>query len=223
MKTENDIRAVIFDMDGVLLDTEQLLVRFWCQAAREAGFPMEREQALQLRSLAGKYAAPLLRQWFGEGFDYAAVRARRRELMEQELERIGLPVKEGAAELLTLLRQRGIPAAVATATDEERAARYLKEAGLYPLFDRICCAPMVANGKPMPDIYLFACRQLGEEPCRCLAVEDSPNGVLSAYRAGCQVAMVPDLTPPDEETAPLLTLRADSLSVLRQLLEQKLG
>ena len=223
MKTEKDIRAVIFDMDGVLLDTERLLVRFWCQAAREAGFPMEREQALQLRSLAGKYAAPLLRQWFGEDFDYAAVRARRRELMEQELERIGLPVKEGAAELLTLLRQRGIPAAVATATDEERAARYLKAAGLYPLFDRICCAPMVANGKPMPDIYLFACRELSEEPCRCLAVEDSPNGVLSAYRAGCQVAMVPDLTPPDEDTAPLLTLRADSLSALRQLLEQKLG
>ena len=79
---------------------------------------------------------------------------------------------------------------------------------------------MVENGKPMPDVYLFACAELGEAPENCVAVEDSPNGVLSAWRAGCKVAMIPDLSEPDEETAAMLTYKAESLAALGEILEE---
>ncbi len=224
MQTSNafphPLRAVIFDMDGLLIDTEKHLVRCWCQAAQEMGFDMQRRHALHIRSLAGKYAAPYLKSELGEDFDYFRVRERRKELVAQALAEYGLERKKGALELLKWLKEKGIRAAVATATDEERATRYLSEIGVLSYLDRVVCATMVENGKPMPDVYLYACRQLGERPQDCLALEDSPNGVLSAWRAGCGVVMVPDLTQPDEEIRPILTGLAPDLSAVIPLIEQ---
>ena len=224
MQTSNafphPLRAVIFDMDGLLIDTEKHLVRCWCQAAQEMGFDMQRRHALHIRSLAGKYAAPYLKSELGEDFDYFHVRERRKELVAQALAEYGLERKKGALELLKWLKEKGIRTAVATATDEERATRYLSEIGVLSYLDRVVCATMVENGKPMPDVYLYACRQLGERPQDCLALEDSPNGVLSAWRAGCGVVMVPDLTQPDEEIRPILTGLAPDLSAVIPLIEQ---
>ena len=112
-----------------------------------------------------------------------------------------------------------IQRAIATATDTERAARYLKQIGLYEYFDRIICANMVKCGKPSPDIYIYACQQLGLDPSACMAVEDSPNGVTSAYRAGCQVVMVPDQTKPDAELQDMLTACMDSLDQMKALFQ----
>lgn len=224
MQTSNafphPLRAVIFDMDGLLIDTEKHLVRCWCQAAQEMGFDMQRRHALHIRSLAGKYAAPYLKSELGEDFDYFRVRERRKELVAHALAKYGLERKKGALELLKWLKEKGIRTAVATATDEERATRYLTEIGILPYLDRVVCATMVENGKPMPDVYLYACHQLGEHPQDCLALEDSPNGVLSAWRAGCGVVMVPDLTQPDEEIRPILTGLAPDLSAVIPLIEQ---
>lgn len=224
MQTSNafphPLRAVIFDMDGLLIDTEKHLVRCWCQAAQEMGFDMQTRHALHIRSLAGKYAAPYLKSELGEDFDYSRVRERRKELVAQALAEYGLERKKGALELLKWLKEKGIRTAVATATDEERATRYLSEIGVLSYLDRVVCATMVENGKPMPDVYLYACRQLGERPQDCLALEDSPNGVLSAWRAGCGVVMVPDLTQPDEEIRPILTGLAPDLSAVIPLIEQ---
>ena len=99
----------------------------------------------------------------------------------------------------------------------ERTERYLKQIGLYSYFDEIISATMVEHGKPAPDIYTFACAQLGLAPEECLAVEDSPNGVMSACRAGCQVAMVPDQTQPDDELKKKLTICANTLDKLKIL------
>ena len=213
------VRAVIFDMDGVLLDTEKLLYKYWLQAAEELGCPLEPQHALDLRSLAGKFAEEYLRT-VSDKIDYGKLRQRRRELMNADLKANGLPAKPGAKELLTMLRKKGLKTAVATATDEPRTRKYLSEIGILSLFDHICCATMVENGKPMPDVYLFACAELGERPEDCIAVEDSPNGVLSAYRAGCRVAMIPDLSEPDEATAAMLTYQAESLAALGKILEE---
>lgn len=111
--------------------------------------------------------------------------------------------------------------AIATATDRVRAEKYLAGLGLLPFFDRVVCATQVKEGKPAPDIYLFACRELGKKPEDCFAVEDSPNGILSAYRAGCKVIMVPDQTEPDEELSRLLYARLDNLADLIPFFSEK--
>ncbi len=213
-------KAVIFDMDGVLIDTEKHLIRYWCQAGQEAGFPFAREHGLLLRSLAGEYAEPLLKEIFGEKFDYHQVRNRRKELMQQHLEQYGVEKKTGVDEILDYLHGAGIQTAVATATDRTRTSAYLQEIGVYDKFDRIICAAEVPHGKPQPDVYLFACQALGYEPKECIAVEDAPNGILAAYRAGVPVIMVPDQSQPDEELKKLLYDKAESLSELKEKLQQ---
>jgi len=193
------VKAVIFDLDGTVLDTEKLLVKYWCMSANEHGFPMEREHALQLRSLARKYAEPLLKEWFGENCDYMTLRNRRMELMTKHIDKFGLETKAGIKELLIYLGEKGYKRAVATATDLNRAGGYLKDVGLYDYFDCIISAHQVKNGKPKPDVYLYAVENLGLTPDECIAVEDSPNGVISASTAGCKTIMVPDLTEPDDD------------------------
>ncbi len=213
------IKAVIFDMDGLILDTEKLLVKFWCEAAAEYGFPMRREQALHIRSLARKFAIPYLKEQFGEEFDYFKVRTRRMELMRSYISEHGLDVKKGITPLLDYLKEHNIPAAVATATDYERTEDYLTKAGLFGRFDKIICASMVECGKPMPDIYIYAAKQLGLEANECAALEDSPNGVKSACAAGCVTVMVPDLTPPDDELLSMVYAVAGSLEDVRAIIE----
>ena len=215
-----DIKAVIFDMDGVITDTEKLLVKYWCQAAKEQGFPMTYEHALTLRSLAARYAEPYLIEQFGEGFSYREVRRRRIELMEEDIAQNGVPIKPGVSELMCYLKEKGYKTAVATATDIDRASAYLHKAEVYEYFDVLCCGPQVEHGKPEPDIYLYAAQKLGMEPNRCLAVEDSPNGITSAYKAGMRVVMVPDLTQPDGELEKLIYRKCDGLLGIIGVLEQ---
>ena len=198
------IKAVLFDMDGTLIDTEKYYRIFWPKAMAEFGYRMTDEQVLSMRSLGRPFAPAKLKEWFGEELDYYAIRARRTEMMEECLDREGIQLKPGAVRILELLRDRGIPAAVSTATPPERTEKYLQATGIRQYFTRIISATQVKEGKPSPDIYLFACEEMGLRPEECMAVEDSPNGVLSAYRAGCRVVMVPDQTQPDEELKPLL-------------------
>ena len=209
------IKAVIFDMDGILIDTEKWLNVYWQQAAKEAGFEVTREDGLAIRSLAGKYAGPYLRGIFGDSFDYEAIRERRKELMREHIAEYGIEKKPGVDDILSYLAEKNMKRAVATATDPERTKQYLTQIGIYDKFDKIVSATTVENGKPQPDVYLYACEQIGEKPEDCIAVEDSPNGILSAYRAGLSVVMVPDLTEPDEETAKMLYARIDTVSGLK--------
>ncbi len=209
--------TVIFDMDGTLIDTEKYYRIFWPKALMEFGYVMTDEQALSMRSLGKPFASSHLKEMFGEDVDYYAVRDKRKELMEAFLEEKGIELKPGAIELLAWLREQGIRAAIATATDLERTKKYLTGLGLLPYFDKIISATMVKEGKPSPDVYLYACEQLGRNPRECIAVEDSPNGVLSAFRAGCKVIMVPDQTQPDEELMSMLYACVGNLEEIKSL------
>lgn len=205
------IDTYIFDMDGTLIDTEKLYRKFWPMALAEFGYTMTDEQVLSMRSLGRPFAPVKLKEMFGPKLDYPAVRECRKRLMEEYIDAHGIELKPGCNELLTNLKEHGLRAAIATATDLPRTEKYLEMLGLRPYFTEIVCATMVKEGKPSPDIYQYACEQLGRKPEECIAVEDSPNGVLSAYRAGCKVVMVPDQTQPDEELMKLLYRKCDSL------------
>ncbi|MGN1133620.1 MAG: HAD family hydrolase [Oscillospiraceae bacterium] len=205
------LKGVIFDMDGLMVDTESLLQIFWTKAANEFGFPMKKEDVLGMRSLSPKYAIPYLHKLFSDSFDYYAIKKRRIELMNDYIEKNGLVKKKGLDELLDFLKDSGLKIAVATATNYERTEMYLKSINIFHVFDKIICGDMIKNGKPEPDIYLEASKQLDLLPEQCMALEDSPNGIMSAYRAGCMPVMVPDLSQPDEDTQKLLYAQCTSL------------
>ena len=217
IELDKKVEAVIFDLDGTLTDTEKYYQTAWPKALEYFGYTMEKDRPLELRSLGRPFAPAQFKEWYGEDFDYMKVREYRKSLVEEMIKENGIPLKSGAKEILTWLREKGILTCIATANDYERTERYLKKIGLFEYFDKIICANMVEKGKPAPDIYAYACKQLGLSPDKTFAVEDSPNGVTSAYRAGCNVIMVPDLTQPDAELNKMLYKKIDSLIDIKDL------
>lgn len=195
---------VIFDLDGTLIDTEKLYRKYWPMALSDFGYDLSDERALMLRSLGRPFAPAKFKEWFGEDFDYAKVRARRKEYVEGHIEQNGVSLRPGVKEALDYLEKKGITTAIATATDPERTAKYLEMTGISGRFTRIISATMVENGKPAPDIYRYACECLNASPKECFAVEDAPNGVKSAFAAGLKVIFVPDQTDADEEITPMI-------------------
>lgn len=198
------ITGAVFDMDGLMIDTEKLYLRYWKQAAADFGYDMQDEHVYAIRSLARKYSIPKLKSFFGQDFPTEDVRARRTELINAHIRDNGIELKKGLFELLDWLKAHGVKLAVATATPRERAEMYLKKINAMDYFDAVICGDMITNGKPDPDIYLTAARELGLPPEQCAAFEDSPNGIKAAHSAGCHAVMIPDMTPPDEEITPLL-------------------
>ena len=215
---EKDIQAVIFDLDGTLTDTEKLYQKAWPMALSHFGYKCEPWMPLELRSLGRPFAPAKFKEWFGEDFDYNEVREYRKAIVANMLKEQGIPLKPGAKEILTWLREHRILTCIATANDYARTKGYLDKLGIFDYFDKIICADMVKLGKPAPDIYKYACEQLELDPSVTFAVEDSPNGVTSAYFAGCNVIMVPDLTEPDEELKRKLYARVDKLTDIVELL-----
>ncbi|MBO6116425.1 MAG: HAD family phosphatase [Ruminococcus sp.] len=199
------IKGAVFDMDGLMIDTEKLYLLYWKKAAADFGYDMKDEHVYAIRSLARKYSIPMLKSFFGEDFPTEEVRARRTELINAHIEKNGIDLKKGLFELLNWLKDHGVKLAVATATPRERATLYLRKINALDLFDTVVCGDMIANGKPAPDIYLTAARELDLPPEQCAAFEDSPNGIKAAHAAGCHAIMIPDMTPPDDEITPLLS------------------
>ena len=195
-----DIKGVLFDMDGVILDTEKLYTRFWVEAAQSLGYPMTHEMALGMRSLSRQAGERQLKAYLGEEADYFAVRETRIRMMNDYIEENGVELKQGIHELLAFLKENDIKTSVATSSPLDRTKKYLTQVGLVDEFDALVSGHMVEHGKPEPDIYLYAASNLGLKPEECLVLEDSPTGILAAYRAGCVPVMVPDQDQPDEET-----------------------
>ena len=215
------VRGVLFDMDGVVIDTEKLYTRFWREAAADLGHPMTLEQALQMRSLGSRESQEKLDSFFGSGvLDYTALRARRIELMDAFIAEHGVEEKKGIRELLACLKEKGIPCAITSSSSIPLIRRHLGNLGLLEGFTALCSGKDVPQGKPAPDIYLHGAATLGIAPEDCLAIEDSPAGIEAAWRAGCMAVIVPDQDQPDDLTRSRCFAVADSLSDVIAVLEQ---
>ncbi len=212
------IQGVLFDMDGVVLDTEKLYARFWAEGARALGYPMSYQQALGMRSLNSAAGQAKLESYFGPGIRIEQVRKIRIERMDAFIEEHGVEAKPGIHALLDGLKARGLRVAIATSSPMERAERYLRSVALWHRFDKICSGHEVPQGKPAPDIYLHAAACLGLPPENCLAIEDSQAGIQSAHAAGCKAVLVPDLDDFSEEICDHLYAKADSLTDILKLL-----
>ena len=217
------IRGVLFDMDGILLDSETLYSRFWREACGVYGFSMSYEQSLAMRSLGRQLGARILREFFGPEADYTAIRNKRIELMDAHVAGHGIALKPGTRELLVFLKEAGIPAAITSSSPIEKIREYMAFHGLQDCFAALCSGRDTPRGKPEPDIYLHGAAMLGLPPESCLALEDSPAGIRSAHRAGCLTVMVPDQDPPGEAVTPLLYAVAESLHDIIPLIQTQNG
>ena len=211
-KEKSPVRGVLFDVDGVILDTECLYSRFWMEACHFYGFPMTKAQSLQMRSLNKTAGQEKLRALFGPAADYTTIRQKRIELMDAFVEKEGVAAKPGIYTLLDALDERGIPCAITSSSPQQRLESYLTPLNLYHRFKKVISGYDVPRGKPEPDIYLRGAAELGLPPKTCLALEDSPAGILSAYRAGCLPVLIPDQDTPGQDTLSLLYAKADTLT-----------
>ncbi len=196
------IRGALFDQDGLLLDTEAVVCRAWDAAAKQMGFPDVDKVKPACLGLNRAGTEAYFARYYGDSFDYIAFLELARRLAHEELD-VHVPVKEGAAELLEMLRAQGIRLAVASSTREVTVRDLLSRAGLLQYFDAVITGDMVTNGKPHPEIFCKAADALGLPPQECIAFEDSKNGIRSAYRAGTYPIQIPDLVPAATETLAL--------------------
>ena len=210
--------AVIFDMDGLMLDTEPLAARAWGDAAAALGvdFDMTLAQAMVGRNFAD--CAAMVRAHYGAEYPVDALLARWHATYDGIVEREGLALKPGIEELLAWLEGHAVPRAVATSTRRERARAKLSRTSLLPRFHELVGGDEVPQGKPAPDIYLEAARRLGAIAGTCLVLEDSEPGVRAALAAGMMPIMVPDSHPPSADLVAIELLVLPTLhEVLRHL------
>jgi DNA helicase-2/ATP-dependent DNA helicase PcrA len=179
---------------------------------------MTYEMALGMRSLSRQAGERQLKAYLGEHADYHAVRETRIRIMEAFIEENGVELKPGIHELLTFLKEHGIKTSIATSSPLDRTKKYLSKVGLVDEFDELVSGHMVEHGKPEPDIYLYAASNLGLKPEECLVLEDSPTGILAAYRAGCVPMMVPDQDEPDEVTKTRVYAIAKNLLAVKEFM-----
>lgn len=211
------VELVIFDMDGLMFDTEQAAFRAYMKEGERRKLPTNRQQFVQLLGLVQSDIEKTFQDFFGEteNFDgkefYQSMVQGRQKILDQE----GIPVKPGLRALLDYLEQKGIRKVVASSSSVDTIESYLKQSGLSDRFDQVFSSQNVKRGKPAPDLFLEACRVMGVEPEHALVLEDSVNGIRAAVAGGIRVIAVPDMIPipPD--------LQKDCDKILKTLNEVK--
>jgi len=192
------MKACIFDMDGLMFDTERVFVAAWDYAGEKLGLGKTGYMVMKTMGSNTEGCNRIWRQEFGADFDVAALWDYTREFLEDYYSRHTVTPKKGLYELLAYMKAQGYRLAVASSTKAEKVEHHLRSANVRHYFDAVIGGDMVEKSKPEPDIYLRAAAALGIPPEECYALEDSRNGLLSAHTAGCRVIHVPDLWQPDD-------------------------
>lgn len=194
-----DVRALIFDMDGLLFDSERVVRRTWNMAGEELGYGPVGEQIYHTLGLNLKSRTEYFHRVYGPNFPMEEFSEKTRRYYRQIEESEGVPLKPGVLRILEYGKRQGLRMGVATSSRREHSTYMLKKGGIWSFFSGFVFGDMVVNAKPDPEIYLKACRILGTDPGKCMAFEDSPNGIRAAAAAGMYAVMIPDLVQPDDE------------------------
>ena len=210
-----NIDAVIFDMDGVIFDSEKLVLVCWEKIAEKYHLEGMHEVMMLCIGTTKVRTKEIVLEHYGDDFPYEELSAEASVMFHGICEREGLPIKKGVRELLDYLKKQNIPTALASSTRLEVVAQELKQAGLYEYFQVVVGGDQLKRSKPAPDIYLLACEKLGVSPEDAYAIEDSYNGIRSSHSAGMKPVMGPALLAPTEE------MREKSVVVLEDLLQAR--
>lgn len=192
------IKALLFDMDGLLLDSERGVQESWNVAGEALGYGKVGEHIYNTLGMNAAGRKEYFDNVFGTGFPYEEFQKLSRKAFFNVADQEGIPLKPGAKELIFYAKQMGYKVGLVTSSRKEYAVDVLKKAGIFSYFDGCIFGDMVSKSKPDPEIYEKGCKMLGEEPEWCVAFEDAPAGVMAASAAGIDVIMVPDLVQPDD-------------------------
>ncbi len=214
--------SVVFDMDGVLFDSERCIMGCWEEIALKRGLGDIHPLLYRCLGVTRGTTKRNMRDTFGEDFPCDDFLTEVSRIFHARYDGGRLPLKTGVHELLDYLTENRIPVALASSTRKETVVRNLSDAGILDAFSALVCGDMISRSKPDPEIYETACRMLSEDPSVCYAVEDSYNGVRSAFSAGLHTLMVPDLLEPTGEIRSLCTAVLPSLLHVRDYLKNRL-
>jgi HAD superfamily hydrolase (TIGR01509 family) len=206
-------------MDGLLLDTESIALKLFAETVTHAGFEWSEEVGLLMIGRNGRDADALLSSHYGEGFSTAEIRVEFLKKYQAHLQDSGVPLKQGAKELLNSLRKQTVSCALVTSSRRRLTDLKLQNAGIADFFQVQICGDEVNRGKPDPQCYLLAAEKLAVEPARCLVLEDSAPGITAALAAGMTAWWVPDKNPPTSELVEKGAMVFDSLQHVQQRLE----
>ena len=200
MPSISECRAVIFDMDGLMIDTERLALKAWRLAGADFGFPISEDIFITMVGRNRWDSDRTLVEIFGSDFPVSAVRKKYRFYLDGWIDQGKMSVKSGLLDLLCFLDKISMPKAVATSTEYERAIHKLSLVNLLDYFPIVIAGDQIEKGKPAPDIFLAAALRLEVLPQHCLVLEDSDAGIQAAYDAGMTSIMIPDMKPPSERS-----------------------
>lgn len=210
--------AVVFDMDGVIFDSERAVMQCWKEVASRHNIPDIEKAILACTGTTMVRTREIMLNLYGADFPYDEYARESSAIFHSRYDGGRLPMKPGVKELLTFLKERGKKIALASSTRQQVVTDELRDAGIIEYFDRIICGDMVSRSKPAPDIFLKACEELNVSPSDSYAIEDSYNGIRAVHAGGLHPIMVPDLLPADEEMQSLAEIVLPSLTSVMEYL-----
>ena len=217
------LQAVVFDMDGLMFDSERYIQTAWNQAGTMLGYGTLGDHIEKTLGFNGTKRREFFLDLCGQDFPYDEFLELYRSLYFDRVRKEGIPAKEGLHETLEVLKKLGIRMGVATSSSRENTLKNLEREQISGYFQTVITGDMIQHGKPEPDIYLEACRQLKAEPRYAIALEDAINGIKAAARAGMMPVMIPDLIKDTTEVDDILFGRYDSLAEFAREIEECLG
>lgn len=216
------LRGAVFDMDGLMFDSERLTYEIWQNMMDADGYSYSLDVFKRTIGLKRDSTEKIYKSLYGEDFDYEKYKKRCHSEYLERVKRDGVPVKKGLFEILEYLKMQDFKIALATSTSSQSALAQLRMTDVYRYFDAFVCGEDVVLGKPHPEVFLTAAKRLDLAPADCIALEDSINGIKSAYAAGMKTIMIPDFLQPTDEILPKIDFLCADLQKAIEFINSRL-